>query len=246
MNLFRDVLKELDRRLDLPQPVKSRVMLEIAADLNDLETHYIDKGLSRDDACKQALEMCDLSDQAIAELVRVHAGGYRRFLERFSKQVQTRLERIFLALLLVVVAAVTGKFVFTARLYETANPMVWPVMAITVACLVFAASRYYAAFLKQDHDSRRLRTGLTWLPTLAGINLLIGFYGYWIGLYSVAREIAGSETDIPTLVFNWLSRGSAMLMVCLLCVIVILMLWYFLVNKVSRIEEAEAALLLAD
>jgi hypothetical protein len=47
MTRFSDTLRALNERLDLPQPVRSRILLEIAGDLEDLEQHFLDSGLSQ-------------------------------------------------------------------------------------------------------------------------------------------------------------------------------------------------------
>ncbi|MBU0753968.1 MAG: hypothetical protein KJ645_02435, partial [Planctomycetes bacterium] len=140
----------------------------------------------------------------------------------------------------------TGRLVCSVRLFETANPVVWPILGATLLAVCVAVPKYYAAFLKQDHDTKRLKAGLLFIPGVAGFNLLAGIYGYWLGLYPVARQVATEEADALTLVFRWMMRGSAMFTVCLLCVMVIIVLWFVLTNKIARIEQAEAASLMAD
>jgi hypothetical protein len=128
MTRFADTLRRLNDKLDLPQPVRSRILLEIDSDLNALYQHFRDSGLSEETARRQAVEHCDLSDEALAELVDVHTSWFRRFLDRFSVQAQTRWERAFLILLLVFVAAVTAPLVVSIRVFEVASFAVWPVL----------------------------------------------------------------------------------------------------------------------
>jgi len=45
MDNFKPILKEINSKLDLPQPTKSRIILEIAADLNDTFDTYKKQGL---------------------------------------------------------------------------------------------------------------------------------------------------------------------------------------------------------
>ena len=54
MNQFTPLLKQLNSRLDLPQPQKSRILLEISADLNDLYDLYVSQGHSREEAKQRA------------------------------------------------------------------------------------------------------------------------------------------------------------------------------------------------
>ena len=101
MNEFGSVLRSLSDRLDLPQPARSRVLIEVAADLTDLEAVYIERGSTPEQAREQALERLDLSDEAIRELVRVHGSPLRRGLDRLGERGRRRWERMALGALLV-------------------------------------------------------------------------------------------------------------------------------------------------
>jgi hypothetical protein len=104
--------------------------------------------------------------------------------------------------------------------------------------------KFYAAHVKQDHDTRRLRAGLSAILVLAGVNLLIGLYGCWLALYGAARSAVADTGQTLILLTDWLLSSSAMLMVCFLTVVLIALMWFLIANKISRIEQAEAALLL--
>jgi len=233
-------LKAIYDRLDLPQPSRSRVLLEIAADLEDLEKHLRGEGLSAAEARRRAIELCDLSDEALSQMVAVHAGGYRRFLERLGSQARTWWERLFLSAILVFVLAATGPLVLASPLIATAGPAVWPILGAILAALLLTIPKFYAAYLRQNHDPRRLRARLSLVPGLAAVNLCVGVYGFWMGLYLIAGRIADDHDRSGALLVEWMLRCSAMLVVCLLSVLLILALWFVLVNKIARIERAEA------
>lgn len=59
MNPFNPLLKRINDKLDLSQPAKSRIVLEIAADLEDLYRIYRDRGLSEEEALHKAQEKED-------------------------------------------------------------------------------------------------------------------------------------------------------------------------------------------
>ena len=69
MTRFTDTLTKLNDRLDLPQPVRSRILLEIASNLEALYPHFRGDGLCEEAARRQAVEHCDLSDEARARMV---------------------------------------------------------------------------------------------------------------------------------------------------------------------------------
>ena len=50
MTRFRDILLRTSDRLELPQPVKSRILLEISADLEDIYDECVSRGMSGEEA----------------------------------------------------------------------------------------------------------------------------------------------------------------------------------------------------
>lgn len=246
MNQFSETLREINRRLDLPQPAKSRVILEIAADLQDLFEYYRGIGLNDETARERALVQCDLSDESLAQLVQIHTAPWRRFLDRLSDQGRARWERGLLLLLMAFIAATTGRLVISTGLFRIASGAVWPIIGITAAALIISAYTIYLAYIKQEHDLPRLRSGLPLLLVLSGGCLVIGLYGYWLALYRTAARAAADVEGALRLAVAWLTAGSAMLMVAFMSAILIALLWYLLADKVARIEEAEAAVLMIE
>lgn len=72
MSRFTSLLKRIDDRLKFPQPTKSRILLEIAADLEDLHLLYLERGLGEEEAAQLAEEKFDFSDKALQEFTHVH------------------------------------------------------------------------------------------------------------------------------------------------------------------------------
>jgi hypothetical protein len=50
MSRFRRVLSHTGERLSLPKATKSLILVEIAADLEDLFQHYLQQGMSEEEA----------------------------------------------------------------------------------------------------------------------------------------------------------------------------------------------------
>jgi hypothetical protein len=244
MKEFAETLRAIDSRLDLPQPARSRVLLEIASDLRDMYEYYRRQGLSAQDARREAVEHCDLSEEVLAELTQLHTSPWRRFMDRFSEQAQTRWERALTVLMLAFIAVVVGRVIATADVFTTAPRWWWAAVAVTSAAAALAGIKLYLAFIKQDHDSRRLRVGLSWLLVAAGADLLIGAYGNWMGMYGAARRTAGDLEGLWRYVVEWLLGGAGLQIICFTGAIACALLWYVIANKVARIERAEAAALL--
>ncbi|MFH1754248.1 MAG: hypothetical protein ABIA59_00965 [Candidatus Latescibacterota bacterium] len=53
MSRFEGLLKQINGKLDLPQPTKSRILLEIASDLDDMYRVFIQQGMSEQDAAER-------------------------------------------------------------------------------------------------------------------------------------------------------------------------------------------------
>jgi hypothetical protein len=246
MKLFIDILKDINNRLDLPQPARSRVLLEISADLEDMYRHFRERGETAEESRRLALDHCDLSDTALRELVSIHTSAWRRFLDRFSDQAQTRWERIFLSLLLVFVAAAAGRLVFSVDIFLTAGAWVWPVLIVTGATLVASAIKYYMIFIKKDHNTRRLRAGLPVVLYAAGVNLVLGVYGQWFGLYRATVRATEDLDAFWFLAVSWLLQSASLLAVSFLTALLPALFWFFLTNRIARIEQAESSALLAE
>lgn len=54
MNRFGARLREIHERIDLPQPLKSRIILEIASDMNDTYEELRGRGLGEEEAARRA------------------------------------------------------------------------------------------------------------------------------------------------------------------------------------------------
>jgi hypothetical protein len=244
MKQFTETLNALNDRLDLPQPARSRVLLEIAADLRDMYDYYRSQGVPPQDARQKAVEHCDLSDEALAELVRLHSSAWRRFMDRLGEQAQTRWERCLLVLMLVFIVVIAGRTAVSVDVFALAHVSVWVAVSITAVATWFAGFKAFVAFVKQDHDVRRLRWGLPALLVAAGADLVVGAYGGCMGMYEAARRSAEDPNGIWLYTIQWLVEGASLQLVCLSASVLVALMWYLIVNKVTRIERAEATELL--
>ena len=244
MSRFASRLREISDRLDLPQPDKSHILLEIASDLDDIYLYYREKGLDEETAARRAEEKLDLSDEALRELVEVHQSGMRKLLGRISEQARTRWERALLAMAVIVIAAYSGRQILSAQLYTQASRFVWPILLFALAALVITIWQVYRLYIKKDHDIRTLGVGLPWLLGAGAASLLSGLLGMMYEFHRSALMAAGEVERSLAFLVECALRCSAMMMVGLVTAIVIGIAWFVLMNKVRRIEVAEAAWLI--
>ncbi|MBN2090828.1 hypothetical protein JW964_14540 [candidate division KSB1 bacterium] len=251
MNQFVPLLKKISDRLDLPQPTKSHIILEIAGDLDDLFEHYLARGLSREEAFQKTQEKFDLTDDALEELVEIHQSFLKRLFDKLSTQAQTWWERVMLLLVLLTVASIGGQSIITTQLFRQASPFVWPITGIFTIILSISLVKFYQLYIKKDHKISNLHRGLPTILLLGGVNLFLGIYGYIIELYTtnftttysgafdVITTVINSENEPFFRAVTHVMQCAAMAMICTLVTIITGIIWYFLMKKIRKIEQAE-------
>ncbi len=245
MNRFAEVLRKIDSRLDLPQPARGRIMLEIAADVEDLFEVYRGRGLDEAEALSRVEEKFTVSEEAIAELVAIHQPAYRRFTDSLSAQARTRFERVLLAILLVSMFGVGLPLLARAEMIRQASDFVWPILAIAAATGMIVLVKLYQLYVKKDHRSRRLRYGLSLLLLGSGASLLAAGFGFTVGLHQVMEKLVLDVEGLWLYVVRWLLTGAPVMLLGLLTAMAAALFWLMLTHAVERIEQMEVQTLLS-
>ena len=94
MDKFASILKQVNEKINLPQPMKSRILLEISADLNDLYEIYLNQGYSEKEALQQAEQKCNFDEQTLNELIDVYDTGIYNWLHNISDRTRNRWEKL--------------------------------------------------------------------------------------------------------------------------------------------------------
>ena len=246
MNEYRSILRTLADRLDLPQPARSRVLIEVAADLADLEAVFVERGSAPEEARAQAVERLDLSDDVIRELVRVHGSPLRRGLDRLGERGRRRGERLALAALLVFLLVGTRALVPTPGLLADAGRGLWIIAAVAIPGILLATSKAYALWGRDEHDPIRLRRGLDAILAVGGLTAASGLTLLWFGLRRVATASEATPEAAATHLVDWLTSGSALVVVSFQLAILLGVLWLILAGRTAQAERGEAELLLLD
>jgi len=244
MSRFREFLKETSGKLDLPQPEKSRILLEIASDMEDLHAFYREQGMGEEEAAARTIETFALSDEALADLVRVHQSALQRLLGRISAQACARWERLLVAFVVCFALAAVSPALLTTRLFAQATGYVWPILAFAAAALALSAYHAVRLFILRKHAARGLRRGMHWILGLGGASLVVSFGGSAVELYRATFRGAGDTPRALAHFVAWALGASATLIAGMLVAIVAAVIWFALVDKVKRIEIAEASWLI--
>ena len=259
MSRFTSVLRDLNHKITLPQPQKSRILLEIAADLNDLYEEYRGRGFNESEAAAMAKQTFDISDAALRELMQIHETTFRRFMDKLSVNTRAKYERILLVLMLCCIAVVTSQGIWSMSFFYHASNFVWPIIGMVFIAFTIFIGKFYSLFIEKNHSVHQLRSRLNMLISTAGVSILIGVYGYFWELFRAKSMsvfmgfniIMITETDIqktPLLLSDLTEifmRASFLMVVSMFASMLIAVMWVVLVHKVIKIEQDEAAILLA-
>lgn len=241
MTAFDAELRGLAERLDLPEPIRTRTLLELRSDLEAMAAALESRGVAGEEARRRAVETLLPSAESVAELRRVHRPLYQRLVDRFSVRGRHRLERLLLALLAAVYVASGLSTLARLDLLATPSPFLWPVLLIAVLIGVAGAGKLFHLFVAGAR-SDSLRRGLRLLPLLGAAVLVVAFGGLTVDLYVVAGRLAAGMSVAPELL-AWLRREAALLSLALLAASAAGLIWLVAAVRVARIEQARAAAL---
>lgn len=233
MSRFNIFLHRTGERLALPKATRSLILVEIAADLEDLFNHYVQEGLSEEEAAARAEEKVDMSDEALVELVRIHSDA-RGWTDRIVRRAQPFWERIAMAVIVLF-------FIVASTLEHGVRPLahltgfIWPIFGILLALLVF----FIVQMTKfSDHPSpRHLRDGLATPLFLGAASLVVGFAGTGIELYRTLMSMAADPEHAGPLFGRAVVESTSTLAVALLVALGAGIAWFVLAGRVARLED---------
>lgn len=258
MKQFAPLLKKINQKLDLPQPERSRIILEIAMDLEELYNFYRQKGLDENNAMLKAEEKLALSDKTLAELSEIHKSGYRKFLEKISENTRSRWEKIGLTVIILLFCYLIIQSMLQTPFFRTAGTMVLPSLFLFGLILGLSMVKIYMLFIRKDHRLQNLRSGMSLLLFLITVNLSLGIFGYVFELFTnsskglmiinyllVTMRVQSPESvNLLNQTAEAILKSSSMAMVSILVTLISGFIWFNIANKISKIEQAEAMFLL--
>lgn len=244
MTDFTPELRRIAAALDLPGPVRARILLELGGDLDDLRDALVAGGMAPEEAHRRAVDILVPEPEALAALAGQHRTFYQRLAEGLADPVRHRLERAGLvggvAALLTLALVVLGDF----DLLVDPAPATIPLLATGAALGGIALWKLFELHVLRDHRPRRLRRGLGWMPAIATAALVLALGGVAVDLYLVAGHLEAGATDRASLLLAWLRRDAAMASLGLIVGSLAIVLWIWLSASIARVEQAEADVLL--
>jgi hypothetical protein len=230
--------------LTVPEPARSRIVLEVAADMEDLFEEYLARGLSTEDAETAVVDHFDLSEEVLQELIRVHDTPFQRSLESLSGPVRDVWSRSLMAVLAVLVILGSGSLLFRGQLYRDASGLVWVIMPI-LGWGLWVAGGSLRRFITAGEGRRSgVSSELGRLLGLAVLIMAVTFAGLWVELYLSGLRIRAATAETMIHLVGWLHMASATLVIALSGALVLGFLWFFLSSAVRHRELAAVSDLL--
>lgn len=237
---FAAVLQRVEARLTVPQPARSRILHEMAADLEDLYAAYRARGLDEDTALRRAETALGASPEAVDELVMVHRPAWERLLERFSSGAGSRVERGLLTGITLAGLVVAGAALARQGILAHASPFLWPVLLLAAGAAILAGAVFFRLFVKQDHTRARVRAGLSPLLVLASTTVLVAAFGFAWEIYRIAGDVSQLGVVSANVLLPRLRRASEVLALGLTAGLGGVLAWLHLRQRILIIEAAEA------
>jgi hypothetical protein len=236
MSRFNVFLHRTGERLALPKATRSLILVEIASDLEELFNHYVQQGVSEEEAVARAEEKVDMSDEALAELVRIHSES-RGWTDRMARRVQPFWERLALALIVLFFVA-TSFLDHGLRPFAHRTVFFWPILVIFIALVVHVV----AQFVRQsDHASLRETRNALAAPLFFGASsIVIGFAGAGIELYRTLKLMAADPEKAAPLFSGVVLEVSSTIAIALLVALAAGVAWFVLAGKATRLEDKAA------
>lgn len=241
MSAFDHVLRRAEAELGVPEPRRSRILLEMASDLEDLYGTYRERGLGEEEARERAVRLLGASPEVLAELRREHGSRMAGLLDRLAGGRAHRLESVLLALAAGLAVAGGGYGVAASGIVAEPSRWVWAVAALAAGGIGLIGARALALFVRPARLGPRPVEGLRALPGLAAACLTVSALGSLVELSAVARAAEHAAAS-PGLLWRRLSAAAGLSALGLTVALLLAGGWLLLRKRARAVEAAREAL----
>ena len=235
MGRFDRVLRRAERRLEAPEPERSRILAELAGDLEALYATYRERGLEDEEARRRAVEWLAPSSEAVDRLRTVHTPWIERLLRRLGSSARGRVEIAAVGLFSLAAACAGVAAVIRAGLLPAASPGVWAVAAVGAAGLGTAAARGYRLFVRGDAASPGVTHGLGVVPIAAAGAALAGLLSAGLRVTTGAAAAGKTAAGVP---WSEITVGSAVATLGLSVALILALAWLVLRLRGDAVRRA--------
>jgi hypothetical protein len=245
MTRFANVLNRAGDRLQVPEPARTRILLEMASDLEDSYRHHLDQGCDANEAARRAEEAFGTSDEALQLLARLHQRGPGGAADYLSRQVGSLWSKTLMVALILFEILLALRVFSDRSFFVDPSPFLWPIAALALAAFLFTIWKLVQIFSRSGADVRQLRTGLGIPLFFAGASLAVTVLGFLFHLQRFFRlNVDGAPQTLFMNFAGWMISISSLMSVGLLTAILAGMVWFVLAGLVTRSEAREIETLL--
>lgn len=239
MERFDRVLRQAERRLEAPEPERSRILTEMALDLEDLYRSYRERGLGEAEACRKAETWLAPSPAALDALQSVHRPAFDRFLDRLGGTTRGRVELGLVALVSLLAVGAGVLAVLRSGALSASSPGLWTVAALGVGGLGIGLSQGYALFVRGDRLEPGWRRRLQRVPAAAFATAMAGLLA---GVARLTVTVAPPEAATSSAIWSQVGAASAVAAVGLSASLLLAMLWLLLSARAVGVARAREEL----
>jgi len=237
---FGPLLAEVGRGLDMPLPTRTRILLELQADLRDFTAQLVAQGVEPAEARRRAEEALVPDTETAFALGRIHETAYRRFTRRFPPDRVLRLERRALIACTGALLLVQGGLLVGTDLVAYASPFLWPVLGLGSLGAGLALWKAFELWVKRDHA--RMSRGVGGLLGLAVAILIVGATGVVLDLSRLAATVEADPERLRSILPYWLIRDAGLLAVSLVLALGGGLAWFVFRQWIIHVETAHGEL----
>jgi len=255
MSRFSSFLRQVDSSLNLPEAARARIIIEMHDDMEDLFQSLRDQGFEESEAERRTAEAFSMEPESLHELERIHQTFFRKVIYRASQGTRQLTERVLFYFFIGILTFLSLYNLSVLPPQAQHNKVVLGMFGIILAAFVFSMIKFYQLFIKKDLIIRKLKTGLLPLIYLAGMNLFIGIGGYYYHLYqsgvrgiiweskllilmTPGEHFQALEADFRQ-VNQIMIQVYSVMIVGLIGALLILLLWFFLLGRVTSLMNSE-------
>jgi hypothetical protein len=254
---LRKKLREISGQLKLGEPVKSRLLLEIAGDMEESWQNLTASGLTAKEAEKKVCEKFSFSDSELGELTEVYLSPVQRLLGRLSSSLSSRFEKVLFVLVLMVVGLLSGRYFLRSSFFTHSNIFSY----IATLCLITAVyvflKKLFVLYVRRDFEITSWRNGVGLVAFCGLITAVCSFLVFLEKVAAIAPKLiilsksvlsplplSEAGRSLWTRVMDWGIELGVLEINLLIMLMLTMFFWFVLDDRLQRIEQAEAELIM--
>lgn len=240
MSRFSRVLRRVERRLEAPEPERSRILMELAGDLEDLYRTYRERGLDEAAARRKAERWLAPSAATLESLRAVHLPTFDRLLDRLGGTTRGRVE-LGLAALVSLAAVGAGAFAaLRSGVLAASAPTLWVTAGLVALGLGLGVREAYSLFVRGDRLGPGWRAGSHRVLAAAVAAALAGVLGGGVRLTLTAGPGQGGGTAAAF--WSEVSTATGVAALSLSASLLLALLWLLLRVRAEVVATARREL----